>query len=68
MKCTIGCFAIMTSFMDHNASVFCFLVQIRGFIVLNLTGIFNIINVKRKMKQSGISNGKMTLLCKWPIL
>ena len=54
--------------MNHSVSVFCFLVQIRAFIVLNLAGIFN---CKYEMKyeiESGISNTKTTLLCKWPIL
>ena len=55
--------------MNHNASVFCFLVQIRAFIVLNLTGIFNYKYERKNEIESGISNSKTTLLCKlWPIL
>ena len=55
--------------MNHNASVFCFLVQIRAFIVLNLTGIFNYKYERKNEIESGISNSKTSLLCKlWPIL
>ena len=69
MKCfAIGCFTIWRHFMNHNASVFCFLVQIRAFIVLNLTGIFNYKYERKNEIESGISNSKTTLWCKWPIL
>ena len=70
MKCVaIGCFAWWRHFMNHSASVFCFLVQIRAFIVLNLTGIFNYKYERKNEIESGISNSKTTLLCKlWPIL
>ena len=54
--------------MNHSASVFCFLLQIRVFIVLNLAGIFNCKYEMKNEIESGISNSKTTLLCKWPIL
>ena len=51
MKCVaIGCFAWWRHFMNHSASVFCFLVQIRAFIILNSSRIFIIINMKGKVK------------------
>ena len=62
------CFAIWHHFMNHNASVFCSFVQIRAFIVLNLTGIFICKYEMKNEIESGISNSKTTLLCKWPIL
>ena len=61
------CFAIWRHFMNHNASVFCSLVQIRAFIVLNLTGIFICKYEMKNEIESGISNSKTTLFCKWPI-
>ena len=69
MKCfAVGCFAWWRHFMNHSASVFCFLLQIRVFIVLNLAGIFNCKYEMKNEIESGISNSKTTLLCKWPIL
>ena len=69
MKCfAVGCFAWWCHFMNHSASMFCFLVQIRVFIVWNLEGIFNYKYERKHEIESGISNSKMTLLCKWPIL
>ena len=54
--------------MNHSASVFCCLVQIRAFIVLNLAGIFNYKDERKNEIEAGISNSKMTLLCKSSIL
>ena len=54
--------------MNNSASVFSFLVQIRAFIVLNLTGIFNYKYERKNEIEAGISNSKMTLLCKSSIL
>ena len=69
MKCfAVGCFAWWCHFMNHSASMFCFLVQIRVFIVWNLEGIFNYKYERKHEIESGISNSKVTLLCKWPIL
>ena len=54
--------------MNHSASVFCCLVQIGAFIVLNLAGIFNYKDERKNEIEAGISNSKMTLLCKSSIL
>ena len=52
----------MTSFYyyDQNPSAFCFLVQIRAFVIQTSLGLQNL-----NEKDSGRS--KMTPLCKWPV-
>ena len=59
----------MTSFYYYNyyyqnASVFCFLVQIRAFVVLNLAGITKF-KYERKNEMDFGSSSKMTPSCKW---
>ena len=50
----------------QNASVSCFLVQIRAFVVLNLAGITKF-KYERKNERDR-SSSEMTACCKWPIL
>ena len=51
---------------NQNASVFCFFVQIRAFVVLNLAGITKFKYERKNEMDSG--SGEMTASCKWPIL
>ena len=60
--CTIASFC----YRYQNASVSCFLVQIRAFVVLNLAGITKFTYERKNEMNSG--SGEMTALCKWPIL
>ena len=59
----------MTSFYyyDQNPSGLCFLVQIRAFCYLNLTGITKFKSERKNEKDSSHSS-KMTPSCKWPIV
>ena len=50
----------------QNASVSCFLVHIRAFVVLNLAGIAKFKYERKNKMDSGSS--EMTASCKWPIL
>ena len=50
----------------HNASVSCFLVQIRAFVVLNHAGIAKFKYERKNKMDSGSS--EMTASCKWPSL
>ena len=59
----------MTSFYYYdyyyqNAAVFCFLVQIRAFVVLNLAGITKF-KYERKNEMDIGRSSKMTPSCKW---
>ena len=49
----------------QNASVFCFLVQSRAFVVLNLAGIAKFKFERKNEIDSGSS--EVTASCKWPI-
>ena len=48
----------------QNAAVFCFLVQIRAFVVLNLAGITKF-KYERKNEMDFGRSSKMTPSCKW---
>ena len=50
----------------QNASVSCFFVHIRAFVVLNLAGITKFKYERKNEMDSG--SGEMTASCKWPIL
>ena len=50
----------------QNASVSCFLVQIRAFVVLNLAGISKFKYEGKNERDSG--SREMTAWCKWPII
>ena len=60
--CTMASFC----YRYQNASVSCFLVQIRAFVVLNLAGIAKFKYEGKNERDSGSS--EMTASCKWPIL
>ena len=60
--CTIASFC----YRYQNASVSCFLVQIRAFVVLNLARISKFKYEGKNERDSGSS--EMTASCKWPIL
>ena len=60
--CTMASFC----YRYQNASVSCFLVQIRAFVVLNLAGISKFKYEGKNERDSGSS--EMTAWCKWPIL
>ena len=60
--CTIASFC----YRYQNASVSCFLVQIRAFVVLNLAGIAKFKYEGKNERDSGSS--EMTAACTWPIL
>ena len=53
-------------YFDQDPSGFCFLVQIRAFVILNLTGGTKFTYEKKNEKNSARSS-KMTPSCKWPI-
>ena len=61
-------FCTMASFCYRyqNASVSCFLVQIRAFVVLNLAGIAKFKYEGKNERDSG--SREMTAWCKWPII
>ena len=60
--CTMASFC----YRYQNASVSCFLVHIRAFVVLNLAGIAKFKYEKKNKMDSGSS--EMTASCKWPII
>ena len=60
--CTMASFC----YRYQNASVSCFLVQIRAFVVLNLAGISKFKYEGKNERDSGSS--EITASCKWPIL
>ena len=60
--CTMASFC----YRYQSASVSCFLVQIRAFVVLNLAGITKF-KYERKNERDR-SSSEMTAWCKWPIL
>ena len=60
--CTMASFC----YRYQNASVSCFLVQIRAFVVLNLAGISKFKYEGKNKRDSGSS--EITASCKWPIL
>ena len=53
-------------YYDKDPSGFCFLVQIRAFVILKLTGATKFKCEKEIEKNSGRSS-KTTPSCKWPI-
>ena len=60
--CTMASFC----YRYQNASVSCFLVQIRAFVVLNLAGIAKFKYEGKNERDSG--SREMTAWCKWPII
>ena len=60
--CTMASFC----YRYQNASVSCFLVQFRAFVVLNLAGISKFKYEGKNERDSGSS--EITASCKWPIL
>ena len=60
------CTMVSFCYRYQNASVSCFLVQIRAFIVLNLAGITKFTYERKNEMNSGSS--EMTASCKWPNL
>ena len=54
-------------YCHKNHSGFCFLVQIKAFVFLNLTGITTFKHERKNKMNSGLSSRKRSL-CKSPIL
>ena len=59
---------MMASFYyyDQDPSGFCFLVQIRAFVIQTSLGLHNL-NMKGKNEKDSGRSSKMTPSCKWPI-